>query len=52
MKVPSAAVKAYKAIVILIIVIISSPLVKEFVINLYKKLLKKQVGTNIPMKAS
>jgi simple sugar transport system permease protein len=52
MKVPSAAVKAYKAIVIIVIVMISSPVVKEFAINLYKKLFKKQVGTNIPMKAS
>jgi len=52
MKVPSAAVKAYKAIVIIIIVVISSPYVKEFAVNFYKKLFKKQIETKIPMKAS
>ncbi|NLM26823.1 MAG: ABC transporter permease [Clostridiaceae bacterium] len=51
MKVPSAAVKAYKAIVIIIIVVISSPLVKEFAVNLYKKLFKKQSDSKIPIKA-
>jgi len=51
MKVPSAAVKAYKAVVIIIIVIFSSPVVKDFVITLYKKLFKKRVKTKIPIKA-
>lgn len=50
MKVPSAAVKAYKAAVIIIIVIFSSPVVKEFVVNLYKKMFKSRVKT--PVKAS
>lgn len=52
MKVPSAAVKAYKAAVIILIVVISSPVVKEFFVNLYKKLFKKQVEPKIPIKAS
>jgi simple sugar transport system permease protein len=42
MKVPSAAVKAYKAAVIILIVMLSSPVVKEFFINLYRKSFKKQ----------
>ena len=41
MKVPSTAVKAYKAIVIIAIVVISSPIVKEYVIRLRDKLLSK-----------
>ncbi|MCX7714701.1 MAG: ABC transporter permease [Clostridia bacterium] len=41
MKVPSTAVKAYKAIVIIAIVIISSPIVKEYALQLRDKLLKK-----------
>lgn len=41
MKVPSSAVKAYKAIVIILIVVISSPVVKEFAIHLRNKLFKK-----------
>jgi simple sugar transport system permease protein len=45
MKVPSAAVKAYKAMVIIIIVVISSPVVKAYAINLYNKLFKKQLQT-------
>ena len=52
MKVPSASVKAYKAAVIILIVLISSPVVKEFFINLYKKVFKKQVDAKIPVKAS
>jgi simple sugar transport system permease protein len=52
MKVPSSAVKAYKALVIIIIVLISSPVVKEHAINLRNKLFKKQVKTEISMKAS
>jgi ribose/xylose/arabinose/galactoside ABC-type transport system permease subunit len=52
MKVPSAAVKAYKAAVIIFIVLISSPVVKEFFVNLYKKLFKKQVDAKIPVKAN
>ena len=52
MKVPSAAVKAYKAAVIILIVLISSPVVKEFFINLYKRLFKKLVEPKIPTKAS
>ena len=41
MKVPSTAVKAYKAIVIIAIVVISSPIVKEYALQLRDKLLKK-----------
>jgi len=51
MKVPSAAVKAYKAIVIIIIVVFSSPVVKDFVVSLYKKLFRKRVEAKIPIKA-
>jgi len=51
MKVPSAAVKSYKAIVIILIVLISSPVVRSFTIKLYKKLFKKQEETEIPVKA-
>ncbi len=41
MKVPSTAVKAYKAIVIIAIVILSSPIVKEYALQLRGKLVKK-----------
>ena len=41
MKVPSTAVKAYKAIVIIAIVAISSPVVKEYAVQLRDKLFKK-----------
>jgi galactofuranose transport system permease protein len=41
MKVPSTAVKAYKAIVIIAIVVISSPIVKEYALQLRDNLLKK-----------
>lgn len=41
MKVPSTAVKAYKAIVIIAIVVISSPIVKEYALQLRGKLFKK-----------
>ncbi len=41
MKVPSTAVKAYKAIVIIAIVVLSSPIVKEYVLQLRDKLIKK-----------
>jgi ribose/xylose/arabinose/galactoside ABC-type transport system permease subunit len=41
MKVPSTAVKAYKAIVIIAIVVISSPIVKEYALKLRDKLFKK-----------
>ena len=41
MKVPSTAVKAYKAIVIIAIVLISSPVVKEYALQLRDKLFKK-----------
>lgn len=41
MKVPSTAVKAYKAIVIIAIVVISSPIVKEYALQLRNKLLRK-----------
>ncbi len=43
MKVPSTAIKAYKAIVIILIVVISSPIVKEYVFKLRDKLFKKRV---------
>jgi len=41
MKVPSTAVKAYKAIVIIAIVAISSPVVKEYALRLRDRLFKK-----------
>ena len=41
MKVPSTAVKAYKAIVIIAIVVLSSPIVKEYALQLRDKLIKK-----------
>ena len=41
MKVSSTAVKAYKAIVIIAIVVISSPIVKEYALQLRDKLFKK-----------
>jgi len=41
MKIPSTAVKAYKAIVIIAIVVISSPIVKEYALQLRNKLFKK-----------
>jgi simple sugar transport system permease protein len=41
MKVPSTAVKAYKAIVIIAIVVLSSPIVKEYALQLRDKLFKK-----------
>ncbi|NLX63842.1 MAG: ABC transporter permease [Clostridiaceae bacterium] len=52
MKVPSAAVKSYKAIVIILIVLISSPVVRSFTVKAYKKLFKKQEAKEIPVKAS
>ncbi|MGE5614460.1 MAG: ABC transporter permease [Bacillota bacterium] len=52
MKVPSAAVKAYKAIVIIVIVLISSPVAKEFAVKIHKKLFKKQAETEVPVKTS
>lgn len=41
MKVPSTAVKAYKAIVIIAIVVLSSPIVKEYALQMRDKMLKK-----------
>lgn len=41
MKVPSAAVKAYKAIVIIIIVVLSSLNVKKYVVRLFDKLFRR-----------
>jgi ribose/xylose/arabinose/galactoside ABC-type transport system permease subunit len=41
MKVPSTAIKAYKAIVIIAIVVISSPIVKEYVLRLRDRLFKR-----------
>ena len=41
MKVPPEAIKAYKAIVIIIIVVISSPIVKKYALQLFDKLFKK-----------
>lgn len=46
MKVPSSAVKAYKALVIIAIVVISSPIVKEYAISLRNKLFKKPAKTD------
>ena len=50
MKVPSTAVKAYKAIVIIAIVILSSPIVKEYALRLRDKLFKKpaKITENYP----
>jgi len=52
MKVPSAAVKAYKAVIIIIIVVISSPFVKETVINIFRKAARKRIKNEIPVKAA
>lgn len=41
MKVPSTAIKAYKAMVIIAIVVIGSPIVKEYALQLRDKLFKK-----------
>ena len=41
MKVPSTAVKAYKAIVIIAIVVLGSPIVKKYALQLRDKLIKK-----------
>ncbi len=41
MKVPSTAIKAYKAIVIIAIVVLGSPVVKAYVLQLRDKLFKK-----------
>ncbi len=46
MKVPSTAVKAYKAVVIIAIVVISSPIVKEYALQLRDRLFKKQAKTS------
>ncbi|NLE23831.1 MAG: ABC transporter permease [Clostridiaceae bacterium] len=45
MKVPSAAVKAYKALVIIAIVLFSSPVVQEYTSRLRKKLFEKTAKT-------
>ena len=45
MKVPSAAVKAYKALVIIAIVLFSSPVVQEYASRLRKKLFEKTAKT-------
>ena len=45
MKVPSAAVKAYKALVIIAIVLVSSPVVQEYASRLRKKLFEKPAKT-------
>ncbi len=53
MKVPSSAVKAYKALVIIAIVVVSSPVVQEYATHLRNKLFKKPVETaSDPMKVS
>ena len=41
MKVPSTAIKAFKAVVIIAIVVIGSPVIKAYVLQLRDKLLKK-----------
>ena len=41
MKTPSTAVKAYKAIVIIAIVVISSPIVQEYALQLRNRIIKK-----------
>jgi len=50
MKVPSAAVKAYKAVVIILIVVFSSPVVKDFVVRMYKKCLKNRLKRKFRLK--
>lgn len=46
MKVPSTAIKAYKAVVIIIIVVIGSPVVKQVVGRLWNKLTKRSKKKN------
>lgn len=53
MKVPSSAVKAYKALVIIAIVVVSSPVVQEYTTNLRNKLFKKREEiSDSPVEAS
>lgn len=46
MKVPSTSIKAYKAVVIILIVIIGSPVVKSAANRLWAKLVKRVAGAN------
>ncbi len=50
MKVPSTAITVYKAIVIIIIVVIGSPVVKAYAIHLRDKLFKKPVNAKLDEK--
>lgn len=53
MKVPSSAVKAYKALIIIAIVVVSSPVVQEYTTNLRNKLFKKREEiSDSPVEAS
>ncbi len=53
MKVPSSAVKAYKALVIIAIVVVSSPVVQKYTTNLRNKLFKKREEiSDSPVEAS
>ena len=50
MKVSSTAVKAYKAIVIIAIVVLGSPVVKEFIGNLKNKIFAKRAVAAVEAK--
>ena len=50
MKVSSTAVKAYKAIIIIAIVVLGSPVVKEFLGNLKNKIFAKRAVVNVEAK--
>lgn len=50
MKVPSTAITAYKAVVIVIIVVIASPIVKTYVLKLRDKLFKKPIKERLAQK--
>ena len=53
MKVPSSAVKAYKALIIIAIVVVSSPVVQKYTTNLRNKLFKKREEiSDSPVEAS
>lgn len=45
MKVPSTGIKAYKAVVIILIVVLGSPVVKEFISGLWAKLKGRRVAS-------
>lgn len=49
MKVSSTAIKAYKAVVIILIVVIGSPVVKSAISRLWAKLMKQLAGAKAPV---